>query len=377
MWDVTDAQVDNGRMPDFAPHPFNPKNHFSSSPGWGDVGVHVPWIMWLNFADASVADRCFDNMKRWIDWIHQNNPDHVWRHQRGNPFEYGDWLNYDTFELGELARGSYTMPLDAFSTAQWFESTQHFAALAKVLGKTQETEQYSGLAQTIAKTYQEQFIQSDGLIEGDCQASYALSIGLGLVDQAILPAAVERMVQKIHDLKGHLSTGFHATIHALNTLSRFGHHELACHLVMQHEFPSWGYMLDHGATTVWERWDGFREDKPEAPYQNPGMNSFCHYSFGSVVQWIVEQLAGIAPTTDGPGFEQVIIQPRPTAKLDHVDVTYQSLRGDIRSAWKRQGNQVQHQITVPGNTLAKVRLTDQDDWQTLSTGQHTLESTLA
>ncbi|MBI5432044.1 MAG: family 78 glycoside hydrolase catalytic domain [Planctomycetes bacterium] len=359
MFDVRDAQARDGRFPDFAPHPFDPNARFSGAPAWADAGVLVPWTAYTFYGDRRLLEEHIEAAERWVEFVRATNPDGVWRNERGN--DYGDWLNGDWIALAGWKKEGANVPKDLFATAFHARSAQTLSKLEAALGRRPQAAEFAKLFETIRQAFVREFVKPDGSLPGDTQAGYALALEFDLLPEFARELALERLVADIDARGGHLSTGIQATPRALFALSNNGRHELACKLVLDTRCPSWGYMLEQGATTIWERWDGF---VPGRGFQDPGMNSFNHFAFGSVGEWMMATLAGIEPDETHPGFERFFLRPRPGPGLDWVRASYASVRGTIASAWRRVDGEVggevgvvvEYEFTVPPNTLASVAL---------------------
>ncbi len=306
--DVRDSQADDGRYPDMAPHLADPNKIMSGVPAWGDAGIVVPWRMYQNYADARLLEQHFDSARRWIEFIHRNNPDLLWRKNRGN--DYGDWLNGDELAVKGYPRGISGVPHEVLATAFFAHSAGIVAKMADVLGRKDDAATYRNLAAGIRAAFNRAYVAPDGRIQGDTQAGYALALHFNLLDEPLRPRAVQRLLEAIKRFNNHPSTGMQATHRMLLELTRAGHHDEAWRLVHLRTVPSWGYMVEMGATTMWERWDGYVQGRG---FQDPGMNSFNHWAFGSVGEWVWRELAGINPDDEQPGYKHFVIRPRPAA----------------------------------------------------------------
>jgi len=355
--DIRDSQVEDGRYPDFAPHAYEPEVRFSGTPSWGDCGVVVPWRQYVNYGDTRMMAEHLDSMRRWIDWIHKNNPNLLWTEERGNDF--GDWLNGDTLKLeqfGYPAEGAQ-VPKEVLATAFWQHSAEIFAKMAAAIGRKAEAKEYGKLADDIRVAFVKAYIKDDGTIEGHTQAGYALALHFDLVPENLREAAAKHMIQRIEDYKWHISTGFHTTVMLMNQLTRFGRTDVAYRLINNRTMPSWGYTIEHGGTTIWERWDGWVEGRG---YQNPAMNSFNHYAIGAVGEWMYRTILGINPDETKPGYKHFAIRPIPGGGLTWAKGSYRSIRGKIVSAWKVDGDTLTLDVTVPPNTTATVYVPAKD-----------------
>ncbi|MFH1745898.1 MAG: glycoside hydrolase family 78 protein [Planctomycetota bacterium] len=349
--DLRDAQTADGRYPDFAPHPFDPGARFSGVPAWGDAGVFVPWCQYQNYGDRRMLERHFESARRWVDWIHENNPDLLWQNKRHN--DYGDWLNADTLKLEGWPTQGAAMPKDAFATAFFARSTQLVARMAQALGRESDALRYATLAAEIRQAFNHAYVDADGRIVGDTQAGYALALHFDLLPEESRAVAAQRMVDCFAKYDGQISTGFHSTICLMNELTRHGCVDEAYRLIGNRKMPSWGYAIEHGATTIWERWDGYVEGRG---FQNPGMNSFAHYALGSVGEWMYRTIVGINPDPEIPAYKHFIIRPRPGGDLTWARGSYHSIHGRIACEWRVEGERLRLDVTVPPNTRATAYL---------------------
>jgi len=349
LQDVRDSQADDGRYPDIAPHVTDPNQQFSGVPAWGDAGTIVPWRMYENYADVRLLREHFASACRWVEFIRGKNPHLLWQQSRGN--DYGDWLNGDTLVLQGYPSGQSEVPKEVLATAFFAHSAQLVAKMAKVLDQAEAAAKYTQLHEEIRSAFNRAYVGPDGKIKGDTQAGYAVALAFNLLDEPLRPKAVEHLLAAIARYRGHLSTGIQTTHRAMLELSRNGQHEEACRLVCLRSVPSWGYMIDQGATTIWERWDGYVRGRG---FQNPGMNSFNHWAFGAVGEWLWRELAGIQPDEQAPGFRHFAIRPRPGAGVTWLNSRYDSIRGTIESRWKCAGDRFTLDVTVPLGTTATV-----------------------
>jgi alpha-L-rhamnosidase len=355
MRDVRDAQADDGRFADFSPHPFGRNERFTGVPGWGDAGIVVPWRMWQHYGDKRILAESFESGKRWVEFIRSNNPDLLWKKKRGN--DYGDWLNSDTFIYEGIPRKGGEVPKEVFATMMFAYATDLLARMANVLGKEEEAKTYKALFADIKTALNKAYVAEDGRIQGNTQAGYALALHFDLLPEKVRPAAVKHMLEGIAAYKGHMSTGFHSTYRMMLELTREGHNEEAYKLIKQRDFPSWGYSIDNGATTIWERWDGYVKGRG---FQNKGMNSFNHYAIGAVGEWMYRVILGINQDDRRPGYEHFIVRPQPGGGLKWAKGSYNSIRGKIEVDWKLVMDRVYLNLTVPANTTATVYLPTPD-----------------
>jgi alpha-L-rhamnosidase len=349
--DVRDDQAADGRFPDFAPNPetvLGAEKYFGV-PAWGDAGVIVPWRVYQNYGDRRLLEQHFAAARRWVDWIESQNPNLLWENGRHN--DYNDWLNADTVIHQDWPKEGGAVPKPVFATAFFAYSTNLVARMATVLGRDEEAARYGGLAARIREAFNRAYVSPDGTITGDTQAGYALALHFDLLPEALRGRAFDRMQARFEPYGGHLSTGIHSTHRLMLELTRFGRSDEAYRLVNLRTFPSWGFMLENGATTIWERWDGYVKGRG---FQNAGMNSFNHWALGAVGEWMWRVILGIEPDDAGPGFARFSVRPRPGGGLTWARGTYQSIRGPITVDWRIAGAQFTLKVAVPPNTTARI-----------------------
>jgi alpha-L-rhamnosidase len=330
--DVLDAQSPEGAYPDVAPRLVLERD---GAPVWADAGVIVPWIAWRRYGDLRLVERHWDAMERYMAYLQRHNPDLLWTSRRGN--DYGDWL----------AVGEET-PHDVVATAYWAYDAKLMAEMARALGLGDRADHYEQLRVAIAAAFNRAHVRDDAFIEGDTQTAYLLALHMDLLPDELRERAAERLVENIERHDCHLTTGFVGVGLLCPVLSETGYSDVAHRLLRNETFPSWGYSIRHGATTIWERWDGWTDTDG---FQTPGMNSFNHYSLGSVGQWLYEYVGGIRATA--PGYERVLIAPEP-GELEWARVVYRSVRGPIISAWRRAGDELHLEVEIPPNVTGTV-----------------------
>lgn len=349
MRDVRDAQADDGRFADFSPHPFGKNQRFTGVPGWGDAGIVVPWRVWQHYGDKRMLAENFEAGKRWVEFIRLNNPDLLWKKNRGN--DYGDWLNSDTLIYEGFPRTGGQVPKDVFATMMFAFATDLISRSAKVLGRQDDERRYSSLFNDIKAAFNKAYVDEDGQIRGATQAGYALALHFNLLPESQRPRAMKHMLDGIAAYQGHMSTGFHSTYRMMLELTASGHNDVAYNLINTRTFPSWGYSIENGATTIWERWDGYVKGRG---FQDKGMNSFNHYAIGAVGEWMYRVILGINNDDDHPAYQHFIIRPYPGGGLKWARGSYNSIRGLIKTAWDVSDGGMKLNVTIPANTTATV-----------------------
>ena len=341
LQDVRDAQAPDGGYPDVAPRKVDNNN---GAPAWGDAGVIVPWTMYQAYGDREIIDKNWVSMGKWMDYITSVNPDGLWKNRRANDF--GDWLSIGANTDKEL-----------LATAYYAHDADLMARMARATNRRAEAQTYDALFAKIKVAFNAAYVSADGQLKGDTQTAYLLALHFDLLPENLRAAATQRLVADISAKNDHLSTGFVGVSYLCPTLSDNGCNDVAYKLLLQKTFPSWGYSIGRGATTIWERWDGYTEEKG---FQDVGMNSFNHYSLGSVGQWMFGTVGGIQTDPNHPGFERILLRPQPGPGLAFANATYDSVRGRIISNWKTAANATTYDITIPANTTATITLAAKD-----------------
>jgi alpha-L-rhamnosidase len=369
MRDVRDAQAEDGRFADFSPHPFGKDRIFTGVAGWGDAGVVVPWRMWQHYGDRRMLAENFDAGRRWVEFIRGNNPDLLWKNRRGN--DYGDWLNSDTLIYEGFPNKGGQVPKEVFATMMFAYATDLLSRMAVVLGKEQEAKKYAALFDEIKGAFNKAYVGGDGRIQGDTQAGYALALHFDLLPEKTRPAAFKHLLDAVARYNGHMSTGFHSTYRMMLELTREGRSDIAYSLINHRTFPSWGYSIENGATTIWERWDGYVKGRG---FQNKGMNSFNHYAIGAVGEWMYRVILGINNDDSRPAYEHIILRPSIGGGLKWARGAYNSIRGRIESSWSVAGGKLRFDVRIPANTTATVYVPAKEAAGVMESGKPASES---
>ncbi|WP_171062809.1 family 78 glycoside hydrolase catalytic domain [Larkinella sp. C7] len=346
--DIADCQRADGRYPDYTPQ-VDKWNRYCNAPGWSDAGVLVPWRMYENYGDTAILARQYASMKAYIRHILDTNPDLLWKNERGNM--YGDWLNGNTIIADDYPKEGGKVDNDIYSTAFFGHSTRTVAKVARLLGHQRDYVFYDSLATAIKSRFIKEYMTDDGTIAGNTQAAYALALEFDLVPEKLQKQAAAHMVQAIKAYDYRISTGIQSTIRLMNQLSEYGYADVAYKLLESRRFPSWIYSIDQGATTIWERWDGYVKGRG---FQNVGMNSFNHYAIGAVGEWMYRSILGI--NADSAGYKHFTIKPRLGGSLTWAKGSYHSIAGKIAVDWKVDTGTFQLAVQIPANTTATVFL---------------------
>jgi alpha-L-rhamnosidase len=337
----------DGAVPNVVPNTNGPEGpHAWASAGWGDAAVLVPWTLYEAYGDARVLERQYPSMKAWVEYVRrQAGPGLVWR--GGDHF--GDWLAFASDAPDEPGA---TTGKDLVATAFFARSTDLIGRAARVLGRETEAREYATLATAIRAAFVREFVTPAGRVGESTQTAYALALAFDLLPEAMRPEAARRLAEDVRR-RGHLTTGFLGTPHLCHVLARFGNLDLAYRLLMREEYPSWLYPVTRGATTIWERWDGV---KPDGSFQDPGMNSFNHFAYGAIGDFLYRVVAGLDSDEAEPGYRHVVARPRPGGGLTSASARLETRYGEAASGWELAGNRMTVRVTVPPNARGTIVL---------------------
>ncbi len=334
--DVDDAQRPDGAFTDVSPWCAAK----SGTPAWGDAGVICPWTIYLAYGDTRILERHLPAMTRWVDWCHTHSTDNIRDKDRGG--DYGDWL-----AIGEVT------PKELIGTAYYAYSTHLLAKSYEALGNSEQAAKYNQLFDEIKAAFNKKYVSPDARITGDTQSCYLMALKFELLPEALRPLAAQHLEDDIRAKNDHLATGFVGVSFLLPTLTAAGKVDTAYKLLLQDTFPSWLFSIKQGATTIWERWDGYTPDKG---FQTPEMNSFNHYSLGSCGEWLYDSVAGIDWDPQHPGYKHILLHPVLGQGLTSATASIRSPYGKIKSAWKLEGETLTLNITIPPNSTATLSL---------------------
>ena len=334
--DVDDAQTPEGAFTNVSPR----RGSGVGTPAWGDAGVICPWTIYEAYGDRRILENHLPAMTRWVEWCRAHSTNLLRDKDRGS--DYGDWLSI----------GSKT-PKDVIGTAYFAYSTHLLAKAYAAVGLRDDAEKYGRLFEDVKSAFNRAYVATDGRIKGDTQCVYAMALKFELLPEALRPKAVQYLADGIAAHGDHLTTGFVGVSYLLPTLTAGGKLGTAYALLTQETFPSWLFSVKQGATTIWERWDGWTQEKG---FQDKSMNSFNHYSLGSCGEWLYNTVAGINWDGGAPGYRRMIIRPQPGGGLTFVRATRETMYGTVESAWQVEGGRFSLNLTLPANTTARVIL---------------------
>ncbi|MBO3840878.1 MAG: family 78 glycoside hydrolase catalytic domain [Candidatus Brockarchaeota archaeon] len=341
--DLNDSQREDGAYPDVAPA----TGAGFGTPCWGDAGIIIPYVVWRTYGDTRVIRLYYEKMARYINYLVENSKGFL-RPEIG----YGDWV----------PAGPET-PKDVIATAYFAYVVKLMVEMAREIGKTDDAKRFEELFNNIRTAFHKAYVQPDGQIKGETQTCYALALDLKLLPREMEETALKHLVKDIEERGWHLSTGFVGTRHLMQALTKFGKTDLAYRLLLQETYPSWLYTVKLGATTIWERWNSMTEEG----IHEPGMNSFNHYAFGSVGEWLFSTVAGI--DVEDTGFKSIIIKPKPSRELGRVHASYESIRGTVSVDWWFSGDAFHLQLVIPANTSALVYVPTSEPERVMESGK--------
>lgn len=350
LGDLVSDQNDAGSVPHVVPNVLG--NGAYGSAGWGDASIIVPWSVYKYFGDTRILENQYESMKGWVNYMRMratsNDKPYLWN----TDHSFGDWLSYSTSSNAHYP-GAYT-DFHMIATMYFANSTDLLRQTARILDRIDDFNEYTGLFDNIKYAFRNEYLTPAGRVMSDTQTSYLLALAFNLLPEELKPVAVTRLVTDIRN-RGHLTTGFLGTPHLNPVLSKYGHNETAYNLLLRERYPSWLYPVTRGATTIWERWDGI---KPDGTFQSEDMNSFNHYAYGAIGEWLYENVAGIKPSA--PGYKIITIEPSPGGGLTHAKAIINSVHGRIESSWEFEGDTFTLHVEIPANTTSLVKLPHAD-----------------
>lgn len=342
LHDLFDAQNGDGGVTHIAP--FTPVLPRDAAPVWADIITVLPQTLHHFYGDRSMLERAYAPMTRWMSWFEERAVDGL-----ALVGGFGDWVPIEE------------TPPELVGAAFYAYSSQIAAQTARELGHLHEAEHYEAQAIRAGEAFHRHFFDAEaGHYQPDTQTAHLLPLMFDLTPPELRQGVADHLAELVEGRGAKLSTGFVGTAYLLPVLSRFGYHDLAFRVLNTKEFPSLGYMIDHGATTVWELWDS---DK-----KGPDMNSRNHFCMGTMAQWLYEDVVGMRPDPASPGFRRVLLSPRPVGDLTFAEFTYQSPQGPIETRWEIDAEELIYEVTLPANVEARLSLPSIDPGATATEG---------
>jgi alpha-L-rhamnosidase len=347
LGDVAADQNAKGSVPFVVPDVLSQGDRTAGgSAAWADVATIIPWNMYLSYADTRLLERQYPSMKAWVEYMRKEAGDKdLWN----TGFHFGDWL---AFASTASDYPGATTGKDLIATAFYEHSTDLLQRAAIVLGKKEDAAEYAALLPKIKEAFRKEFVTASGRVGENTQTAYALALQFDLLPEELRAEAARRLAAEVRT-RGHLTTGFVGTPYLCHVLSRCGYTDLAYRLLNRQDYPSWLYPVKQGATTIWERWDGL---KPDGSFQDPGMNSFNHYAYGAIGEWMYRVVAGLEIDSQEPGYKHVLVQPQPGGGLASAEARLETLYGEAASGWAVTEGKVTVSATVPPNAHGTIRL---------------------
>jgi alpha-L-rhamnosidase len=364
--DIADAQTAQGAIPSVVPNT-GVLGEGDGGPAWADAAVICPWTIYLCYGDRALLETHYESFARYMSYLGESSRDLIRSYEDMPGFRgFGDWLALDG--SGKLDGGT---PKDLIGTAFYAHCADLMGRIARVLDKDEDAIKYDELLGDVKTAFIERFTTPQGLVAGGTQTGYVLALHFNLLPLELREAAVNSLVRDIKERGNHLSTGFVGSPYIARVLSDNGELDVAYSLLHQKTWPSWLYAVTQGATTIWERWDGWTHDKG---FQDVGMNSFNHYAYGAIGAWLYSVVAGIEVDEEAPGYKRIVFRPQPGGGLTHARASLNSIYGEITSHWRIEDDYFNWNITVPPNTTATVYLPTREGTQITESGTDAGES---
>lgn len=343
LGDVAADQQEDGKIPYVVPDALKGA---ASSTAWADACIIVPWTTYLSYGDKRILERQYPSMVKWVEYMKSRAGDkNLWLGDK----HFGDWL---AFASDASDYTGATTEKDLIATAYYRYSSGLLAKIAKIIGKNDDAVKYSKLSEDVKKAFIQEFVTPNGRLVSHTQTAYDLALSFDLLPENLKPKAAGYLADDVMKF-GHLTTGFVGTPLLCKTLSAIGRDDLAFMLLDRKQYPSWLYPITQGATTIWERWDG---QKPDGTFQTVSMNSFNHYSYGAIGEWMYRHVAGIVIDPEQPGYKHILLSPHPGGGLTNASGEIETLYGKVGSNWKYEGDNFVYQVQIPANTTATVTL---------------------
>ena len=348
--DLAVDQLPSGAVPNVIPDMLKGEPGIISrggATGWADAAVIVPWTVYQAYGDQRILEEQYTSMQAWVGFMKKKaGEDYLWNTPRY--WHWGDWLAFNT-DKPDYA-GSVTEK-DLIATAYFYHSTSLLSQTALIIGMKEDAAVYQQLAENIKSAFAHEYITPNGRLVSHTQTAYALALSFDLVPSELIEKSANYFAADVERFK-HLTTGFLGTPLLCSTLSKIGREDLAFMLLNRKEYPSWLYPVTQGATTIWERWD---TQKPDGTIIE-GMNSFNHYAYGAIGEWLYSYVAGLRIDPKCPGYKHTFLQPHPGGGLTHANAELLSNYGLVKSSWKIKNGNFIYDIEIPANTTGTVIL---------------------
>ena len=385
MRDMRDTQTELGGFPGVAP-----QAQYGADPtsmmrlGWADAGIIVPWTIWKQFGDTGIVDENWESMDLFMNHINDNKYDHIALSAENGNYQWADWLSYEPLEscsgtaFGHDKKGKWGPLPEAIeywnylSASYWVIDAGMMRDMAAATGR--DAARYQAMVDNAKAYIRERFFNANGefktAILNTMQTPALFALKNNILEGEAKEAMIARLRENFAQHGNCLQTGFLGTSILMGTLTDNGMVDIAYELLFQRKNPSWLYSVDNGATTIWERWNSYMIENGMGPR---GMNSFNHYAYGCVCEWIWETAAGISSDPAAPGFKHIIMKPVPDKRLGTMDAEYKSAAGVIKSSWKYEGDKWIWNFTIPEGATATVTLPGETESKDYEAGSYTVE----
>lgn len=359
--DLKADQLPDGNVPFVIP---NVEGGVGSA-AWGDAATIIPWTVYQTYGDKRLLAEQFDSMKAWVEYIRrQGKNEFLWN----TGFHFGDWLALDAKENSFVG----ATPKDFIATVFYAYSTRILRDAAEVLGKSDEVQEYSDLLNRIIEQFNHEFVSPSGRLVSPTQTAHVIALMFDMVEGKAKERTANELNELILQNDYHLNTGFVGTPYICFALSKGGYHETAVKLLMKEDYPSWLYQIKKGATTVWEHWDSIKQD---GSFWSDQMNSFNHYAYGSIGNWMYKVVAGLDMDAASPAYKRIKIEPKFAGiSFTHAKASFESMYGKIRSSWHLTQEEVEMEVEIPVNTTADILLPNARLSDVLEGGKHLISS---
>jgi alpha-L-rhamnosidase len=357
--DLAADQKPGGEVPFVIPDLFKDT---TMSSGWSDAATVIPWNIYLVYGDKRILEQQYASMKSWVEYMRRNSKNDLW----SPSFGFGDWLFYSMADdpFGRSAITEQTLIAQCF----YANSVQMLINASNVLSRKdvsrkdamddedakvykEDVKAYTELHQRIKNAFVREYVTGSGRLVSGSQTAYVLALNFDMLPEKMRQQAAARLVENIHSYNNHITTGFLGTPYICHVLSRFGYTNVAYQLLLQETYPSWLYPVKMGATTIWERWDGI---KPDSTFQTPVMNSFNHYAYGVIGDWMYRVTAGINTDDEDVAYHHIIIKPQIGGGLTQAAASVDTYYGRVSCGWKIDSGGFTLEVEVPVNTTADV-----------------------
>ncbi len=344
--DLAADQRESGAIPRVIPDVFASSDSRIGATGWADAATIIPWDHYMAYGDVSILAEQYESMSGWVDYMVDMSKDnnYLWNNHTEH---FGDWL----FWSAPDDRDGQSAVTNKHLVAQCFfaNSADIVSRSAVLLGKEEDAKYYADVAAKVREAYLNEYVTPNGLVSSDTQTAYVLALQFNMLPESLRSQAVDRLAENVVRYKNHITTGFLGTPYICNVLTDGGRSDVAYDLLLQKTAPSWIYPISKGATTIWERWDSIRPDGSIIQ----GMNSFNHYSFGAIGDWLYRSAVGIRESS--PGYKTITIRPHVGGDFEWMQAATLTPYGRVAAKWTAQDNVLKTlEVTIPANTTAEI-----------------------